>query len=1042
MPKPLVSPDAQAEREIIFLPPFEVVDSARGYRASNTASGTRLNSSVEDVGSSISVVNKRQMEDFGLIDINDIFNYEANTEGTGNFTDFTFNSSGMPMDNVQTNPQGANRIRGLNTANTNFGNFETSGRIPLDPLNIDAVEITRGPNSSIFGVGSPAGTVNSVPAAANLSKNSVKVSTRTDNRDGWRASIDLNRVLFKDRLALRVSAVRQHEAFALKPSGVDTDRLNLMLRYRPFSRTMLSASYSRYRAEGNRPNSLAPRDGISGWLAAGAPTWDPLTGTLKVNGVVTGTFTGSSNPAGFNTQIGSILGYVDQNGLSYLGQARGSSGTTPLSQTQNQRLLTPVADPSGFLSSQPLFQKYPVLSNRDLYDWSSINLAAMNRFADAGTTIMANLDQNLFRTPRHSLDVQAGMFLETAQRYQRTFLGSLSPSAGFSSSVTIDVNERLLDGSANPYFLRPFIQVDRPYFYSQPIERQTYRAQLAYQLDLRKEKSWLRWLGRHQFSAYAEYKQSTARQYTYRDALVSAHAWTDTTTNRGNSSIYVLYPRFYLGDNNGNNIDYAPTPYATGSYNLRWGNALTGAFTNEATQIAQAISADGSSTGGLKNNLTILKTQGAVLQSFLFGDRLIPTFGLRGDQSYNRLGASPVYPDPVTMDEVSFNSWAAGDWTISKGRTTTSGAVLKALPWLYLSANKSNSFTPAALGFDLYKNILPDPSGEGRDFGLWLLFFDGQLVIRANRYKTTQVNSRNGDSSNIAQRVRRLDYLGATGAAYNLQRQATAWITAANPGITADQLLDQLSAVMQLPKDLIAAPPDRPAALDDITARGTELEINYNPTDHLTLKANLTEQESINAGLAANVTQWIDDRLKVWPTIIDPRSGQPWFTTDYGGGSAQAQFTSNVVNPLQIAQAMAGKSRPQIRKYRANFLGSYKLAGLTDHKILKRFTVGGAVRWEDKGAIGFRGTQELPAIITTLDASKPIWDSEHMYFDAFVTYRTKIFSNKVGLTMQLNGRNLNEGGRLQKVAAEPDGRISAFRIVDPRLFILTVSFDL
>ena len=74
--------------------------------------------------------------------------------------------------------------------------------------------------------------------------------------------------------------------------------------------------------------------------------------------------------------------------------------------------------------------------------------------------------------------------------------------------------------------------------------------------------------------------------------------------------------------------------------------------------------------------------------------------------------------------------------------------------------------------------------------------------------------------------------------------------------------------------------------------------------------------------------------------------------------------------PLQIAQAMQGKSRPQVRQYRANFLTSYRLAGLTDQSLLKRFAVGGSARWEDKGAIGFRGRQQAPAIITALDANQ------------------------------------------------------------------------
>jgi outer membrane receptor protein involved in Fe transport len=1035
-------PNATNE-EVVTLSPFEVVASTQGYFTANTMAGTRLNSKLEDIGASISVVTKQQMEDFGLLDVNDIFNYEANTEGTGNYTDFTFNSAGMPLDNVQSNPQGANRIRGVSTANTAFGNFETSGRTPIDPSNIDGVEISRGPNSSIFGVGSPAGTVNSVPASANLRKDATTVVTRADTQDGWRTSLDLNRVLKSDVLAVRVSVVKQHEGFALKPSGVFTDRANGMVKFRPFKKTTLTGAYSYYRSHGNRPNSLAPRDGVSGWLSVGAPTWDPIAGTVKINNAVAGTFTGSGNPSYFSTQIGTILGYIDQAGLSYLGQARGSAGTTPLTQSQNQRLVTPVVDPSGYLATQPLFQKYPVLSNKAIYDWSSINVGAMNRFEDKTQTTSFILDQSVLQTRRQMLDLQLGVFRENADRWSRNLLGSLSPSASFASTVTIDVNERLLDGTANPYFRRPFVQLDRPQTNQQPLDRDTYRAQLAYRLDLRRETNLMRWFGLHQVSGYGEYKNIESRQYTFRDSIVSNHAWTDTTSNRGDASGYILYPRFYIGDGSGNNVDYGSTAYNPGTYPLRWGNAATGQFVNEPVQIGTTISsASGNGTGGLNNNRTILKSQGAVVQSFLLKDRLVTTFGLREDRSYNKLGANPVFTSPIAIDEASFNAWAPGDWTVDKGKTTTAGAVLKTLPWLNLTANKSTTFMPSAVGFDLYNHALPDPTGAGHDYGVSLNLLGNKLLVRVNRYQTVQINSRNGDSSNIAQRVRRLDYLGATGSLYNLQRQATAWLTAANPTLSPDQLLAQLSTVMGLPQSLISSPPNRPYALDDLTARGTEIEVNYNPDNFLALKANLTEQESINSGLSTGVTQWINDRMAVWTKIIDPRNNQPWFTQDYGGGSAQAFYTSNVLAPLQIAQVMAGKSRPQIRKYRANFMTSYRLAGLTQNSLLKRFTVGGAARWEDKGAIGFLGAQQPPAVITTVDPSKPIWDKAHTYFDAFVTYRTKILSDKVGLTLQLNARNVTEGGRLQPVAAEADGRIIAYRIIDPRLFILTATFSL
>jgi hypothetical protein len=102
------------------------------------------------------------------------------------------------------------------------------------------------------------------------------------------------------------------------------------------------------------------------------------------------------------------------------------------------------------------------------------------------------------------------------------------------------------------------------------------------------------------------------------------------------------------------------------------------------------------------------------------------------------------------------------------------------------------------------------------------------------------------------------------------------------------------------------------------------------------------------------VTNWIAQRLPTWESIIDPEAGRPWFTERYNGTTSASQFlASSVLAPLSIANATEGKSRPQIRKYRANMSTSYRVAGLNDHRHLKRLTVGGALRWDDKGTIGY-----------------------------------------------------------------------------------------
>ena len=93
-------------------------------------------------------------------------------------------------------------------------------------------------------------------------------------------------------------------------------------------------------------------------------------------------------------------------------------------------------------------------------------------------------------------------------------------------------------------------------------------------------------------------------------------------------------------------------------------------------------------------------------------------------------------------------------------------------------------------------------------------------------------------------------------------------------------------------------------------------------------------------------------------------------------------------------------------------------------------------------AVGLYLNPLLPAVITDLDPARPVYDKARTYVDAFFAYRTKIMSNKVSATFQLNIRNIQESGRLQAISAFPNGTANGYRIVDPRQFILTATFDL
>ena len=898
---------AKPADEVVSLSPFEVISDTKGYYGANTMSGTRFNTKLEDLASSITVMTKEQMSDFGMLDINDVLLYTASGEGTGNYTDFTVNRNGDVQENVSLNPTGANRIRGIASANVSLGNFETQGRVPVDPLGIESVEISRGPNGAVFGLGNPSGTVNMVPASANLSRDRTQFQARVDSYGGYRTSLDANRVLVKGVLSIRASAAFQHDGFIRKPSGVNNVRYNGMVKYQPFKKTTIAASYGVYRMNGNRPNASPPRDNISYWIANGRPTWDPVGQVIHVNGQTIGNggvgtttpITADANvPDYFNrsfTGSGRFYAYIGPGGLELLGTSGSTSSTNPGTGSGTLRYMSVSAGTgiaAGRFTGQPLFTTTPSFSSRSLYDWNEQNLQAMNRVMDRTITGAVQIDQNFVDTPMHRIDAQVAFLREDSQRYQRNIMGELN-SNGQSGQLLIDPNERLIDGSANPFFLRPYMGVDQPFTRWQPSKWDTYRAQLNYRLDLTREKGLLKWLGQHQVSGYDEYKYRINRRYSYKDGIAGAHAWIPagaSRVNQGNivggtaaaANITRGYFRYYLGDNQGNNIDYSPYEFAAGNYNFFYGNPTTG-FVREPTVISQIATTD--STGAGSNNKTILKTLGAVLQSSFFDNRLVTTFGKREDSQYVKTGSTPqrLNPDGMTFNYETIDHWAVGDYSYNTGSTTQKGAVLRpfrgwkaidelarssgpsrflgqALTGLSLLYNKSDSFRPQDPRFDLYLQPLPNPSGEGKDWGLALNLFDNRFVLRVNNWETAQIKARGGDAGTIAQRVTRIDV--SSTAAFLLQDRAVDWVTALNPTWTTAQIQAEVGRQMGIPWERQveienAFDTGRISSTNDIVGKGQEIELNYNPTNYWTVAASLTKTESTNQNVSEDIAKWI-----------------------------------------------------------------------------------------------------------------------------------------------------------------------------------------
>jgi hypothetical protein len=1100
--------EAATPDEPIALSPFEVKSEATGYFQSNTMSGTRLNSKIEDLGQSITVMTKEQMNDFAMLNINDVFDYMASTEGTSTYSDFVVDRTGAVTDNVTFDPNNANRVRGLGNANVAFNNIATTGRVPVDKLWLDSIELSRGPNANIFGLGNAAGTVNQVPATANVGRNFARVEARVDDHDGWRGSLDVNRVLLKNKLALRGSLAHQHTGFIRKPSGEDSRRLSLQLKARPFEKTTLALSWYNYRNVGTRPNFTTPRDNITAWIAAGRPAWDPVTRLITLNGVTygQGMVAGSTTPittlpSYFNNSPsdGRSIMRVGNEGL-YFTTPVVTSLTDPLAAVNNNIRYVSTSPVNSYGAAQPLFATYAALSDKSIYDWENINLMAANKQWDDVNTYLAQLDQVFLHTPKQTLAAQVTYMREDAKQIQDLPLGPASVN-GVIGELYADPNSRNLDGSPNAYFGQPYLRTKEHYLRERPLLWETTRAQLAYRLDFARDSGWSKWLGTQQFLGYYEYKDQKDAQYSWRRTAKSGnHAWLQQQFNAGiplanrttggntypsSNNHMRIYEQYYVGNTPGGGVEYAPGRFPEGAtVPFNWGN--TGGFRADPVVVGYTPSPDGSGGG----RQTIVKTQGGVLQSTFLNGKLVTTFGLREDKVSDRNKVfATLTPDLLNFDYAASGRYGDGStWRLAQGETKTMSIVARPFRDLrflknemsngsgfrrFLAEavsnfspfyNKSDSFIPQGPAVDLFLRPLPNQTGTSKDFGFWMSFLDGKVSLRYTHYRTDQTNLRNGDISTIAQRVLRADGLNAADR-WALQDRATDWVRQLNPTFTDAQVKAEVAKTMGLSQEQVdslenAIANGRLSAIQDYVSKGDELEFNVNLTRAWTVSGSATKTVAINQNAGSTIEEWIAQRIPIWESVEDPRfpdparpgrnmrwryiSGAAYTAFGYdANNSAATNYVTFVEGPLAVYRQLEGRPRPQMAKYNFRFSTRYQLSGMTEHKILRNVTVGGAMRWIDKKAIGFLGVQSLPATISALDPNKPVYSPAETQVDLFVSYRMRLFRDKIRANFQLNGRNVGEkGGGLLPTAVFPDGTPLAYRIVDPRQFILSASFEL
>jgi len=259
-----------SDDEVIVLSPFvgEASEDS-GYSATDTLAGSRIRTQLRDVGSAISVVTSQFLRDTNSKNAQDLLVYTTSTEVAGQGGNYLGQGDGAILDSTAyTSPVANTRVRGLAEADNLRDFFLTD--IPWDSYNVGRVDLQRGANSVLFGIGSPAGIINSSINGASL-KDANKVELQVATFGSTRATLDFNKVLLDDELALRFAALDDRTNYRQKPAYRDDSRVFGALRYDPKflrgegARTSLRMNYEHGEIQANYPRLTPPIDCITQW---------------------------------------------------------------------------------------------------------------------------------------------------------------------------------------------------------------------------------------------------------------------------------------------------------------------------------------------------------------------------------------------------------------------------------------------------------------------------------------------------------------------------------------------------------------------------------------------------------------------------------------------------------------------------------------------------------------------------------------------------------------------------------------------------------
>jgi outer membrane receptor protein involved in Fe transport len=557
-----VSKSVAQEEEVYELSPFSVDASDQsGYTATHTLAGTRIRTQLKDLGSAISVYTGEFLEDTGATDAGTLLSYTTNAEVggiNGNFSGAEDTGTGRyVVTEARTNPQLNQRIRGLGAADLTRGFYLTD--IPFDSYNTESVTVSRGPNSLLFGIGSPGGVIDNATKQALLNTDVTEAAVRFDNHGSLRGEFDINRRILNDRVALRIAGLDDHIKYRQEPAWNRDQRIYVALEAllsknedsEFLGATRYKANYEEGQSRGSPVEIIPPTAAYHSWFEPAAASIEQYTGVspaaqslspsdggtwefqatynpfISVNGSAESDINTNNHPTSFRTipitfsqpdaQVpnqglgNDIVGQtliipwnrnldtLDSTGLAGTPAAIDAFGPDAPGDTPMKR--TSIYHPVS-IYAEPWAVGFaaPSINNREVFDYRNLV------FSGGIDNVKRNFDAINLALEQNFLDDNLGIEIAYDKQhydYKQDFLFSgqaQAPSTTGPYDVYVSVNEFTQNGQVNPNLGRAYTRLRTPAKRLADSDRETFRVTAFGELDLTDNDGWMKHLGRHRIT--------------------------------------------------------------------------------------------------------------------------------------------------------------------------------------------------------------------------------------------------------------------------------------------------------------------------------------------------------------------------------------------------------------------------------------------------------------------------------------------------------------------------------------------------------------